>query len=323
MFDAKALLEQIAGNAQRPAASPAAGPGGGLADLLSQIAAGGQGAGSGSGTGLDQVLGQFRDQAGKLGFGSGSDILDTLGKVLGQATEGAKEGAGRVGDATGARDALTKAAGGRTPDELIAQVKDLIAKNEFGAGAVLGGLGGLLLGTRTGRGLATGAVKLGALALIGGLAYKAYQNYEAGRPLITGPQGAATAAPLGSGFEPDAITNEGATLIIRAMIAAAAADGRVDDTEHGRIVSSLGGAAANPEARAFLDHELRAPASAAALAAAVRSPEEALQVYTAARIAIDPDSAAEAGFLSELAAALRIEPGLAAQIDATARNTAG
>jgi uncharacterized membrane protein YebE (DUF533 family) len=243
--------------------------------------------------------------------------------VLGQATEGAKEGAGRVGDATGARDALTKAAGGRTPDELIAQVKDLIAKNEFGAGAVLGGLGGLLLGTRTGRGLATGAVKLGALALIGGLAYKAYQNYEAGRPLITGPQGAATAAPLGSGFEPDAITNEGATLIIRAMIAAAAADGRVDDTEHGRIVSSLGGAAANPEARAFLDHELRAPASAAALAAAVRSPEEALQVYTAARIAIDPDSAAEAGFLSELAAALRIEPGLAAQIDATARNTAG
>jgi uncharacterized membrane protein YebE (DUF533 family) len=357
MFDAKALLEQIAGAAQRPTSGPAAAAapgegGGGLADLLNQIAAAAQGAGQpaagqtgsagggigdllrnvmgnggqggGAGGGLDQILGQLKDQAGKLGAGSSGDLMDTLGKVLGQATEGVKEGAGRVGDATGARDALTKAAGGRTPEELIAQVKDLIANNQLGAGAVLGGLGGLLLGTRTGRGVASSAVKLGALAMIGGLAYKAYQNHQAGRPLITGPQNAATsAAPAGSGFEPAAITNDGAIHIIRAMIAAAAADGRIDDREYARIVSSLGGGAADPEAKAFLEKELRAPSTAAQLAASVSTREEALQVYTAARIAIDSDSSSEAGFLAELAAALGIDPDLAAQVDATARSSAG
>jgi uncharacterized membrane protein YebE (DUF533 family) len=350
MFDAKALIEQIAGAAQRPSSGPGAtgapGEGGGLADLLNQITSAGQGAGqpgsagggigdllrnvmgnagqggSGAGGGLDQILGQFKDQAGKLGVGSGADLLDTLGKVLGQATEGVKEGAGRVGAATGARDALTKAAGGRTPEELIAEVKDLIANNQLGAGAVLGGLGGLLLGTRTGRGVASSAIKVGALALIGGLAYKAYQNHQAGKPLITGPQNAATsAAPAGSGFEPAAISNEGAIHIIRAMIAAAAADGRIDDTEYARIVSSLGGGATDPEAKAFLEKELRTPSTAAAIAASVSTPAEALQVYTAARIAIDGDNASETGFLAELAAALGIDGDLAAQVDATARST--
>ena len=64
---------------------------------------------------------------------------------MGQATQGVKEGATRIGDATGARDAVTNATGGRSPDEMIAQVKDLIANNQLGAGAVLGGLVGWLI----------------------------------------------------------------------------------------------------------------------------------------------------------------------------------
>ena len=264
---------------------------------------------------------QVKDQAGKSGGGAGGDLLGTLGQVLGQATAGVKEGAGRIGEATGARDILTQAAGGRTPEDLIAQVKDLIAKNQLGAGAVLGGLGGLLLGTRTGREVLSGAAKVGALTLIGGLAYKAYQNHQAGKPLLTGSAATATAAPAGSGFEAEAISNDAAQLMIRAMIAAAAADGRIDDQERAQILATLGEAAANPEARAFLEQELRFPASAASIAAGVRSEKEALEVYTAARIAIDPDHAAEKGFLQELAQALKIDPNLAAHIDATARGT--
>ncbi len=316
MFDAKALLEQLAGNAQRSAAPSAPGEGGGgLADLVRSIA-------GGSGGSVDQILAQAREQAARLGGTSGTELLDTLTKAFGQATEGVKEGATRIGNATGARDAVTNATGGRSPDEMIAQVKDLIANNQLGAGAVLGGLGAILLGTKTGRGVATGAVKLGALALIGGLAYKAYQNHQAGKPLITGPQNAATEAPAGSGFEPAAISNDAAMLIIKAMIAAAAADGRIDDREYARIVESAGGAAASPEAKAFLENELRNPATAASLAAAVSSPAEALQVYTAARVAIDGDNPAETGFLAELGSALGIDPGLARQVDATAKSTA-
>jgi len=290
MFDAKALLEQIAGHAQPAATTPSPGgnQGGGLSDLFGQIAAAvqgpaGQGGAPGQGGGLadlvrnissgagganvDQILAQVKEQAAKFGGPSGAELVDTLTKAFGQATEGVKEGATRIGDATGARDAISNASGGKSPEEMLAQVKDLIAKNQLGAGAVLGGLGAILLGTRTGRGVTTGAVKLGALALIGGLAYKAYENYQAGRPLITGPQNMATEAPAGSGFEPAAITNDAAMLIIRAMIAAAAADGRIDDREYTRILDSAGGAAASPEAKAFLDQELRRPATASALAA--------------------------------------------------------
>ncbi|OYW53211.1 MAG: hypothetical protein B7Y80_19520 [Hyphomicrobium sp. 32-62-53] len=318
MFDAKALLEQLAGNPQRSAAAPSApGEGGGLADLIRNVTGG---AGGGN---VDQIMAQVREQAAKFGGPSGAELVDTLTKAFGQATEGVKEGATRIGDATGARDAVTNATGGRSTDEMIAQVKDLIANNQLGAGAVLGGLGAILLGTKTGRGVATGAAKIGALALIGGLAYKAYQNHQAGRPLITGPQNAATeAAPVGSGFEPDAISNDAAMHIIKAMIAAAAADGRIDDTEYARIVGAAGGAAASPEAKAFLERELRSPATAAQLAREVSSAEEALQVYTAARVAIDADNASEKGFLAELASALGIDADLAGQVDATARSTA-
>jgi len=345
MFDAKALLEQLSGSPQRSATSATgagAQGGGGLADLFGQIAAAvqspsGQGAGSGQGgladivrnisggaggANFDQIIAQVKEQAAKFGGPSGAELVDTLTKAFGQATEGVKEGAAKVGDATGARDAVSNATGGKSPEELLAQVKELMAKNQLGAGAVLGGLGAILLGTRTGRGVTTGAVKLGALALIGGLAYKAYQNHQAGKPLITGPQNAATEAPAGSGFEPAAISNDAAMHIIRAMIAAAAADGRIDDREYMRIVESAGGAAASPEAKAFLEQELRSPATAASLAASVNSAEEALQVYTAARVAIDGDNASETGFLAELAASLGIDPDLARQVDATAKSTA-
>ncbi len=290
-----------------------------MADLVRNIAGG---AGD-TGGGMDQILAQVKEQAAKFGGPSGAELVDTLTKALGQATQGVQEGATRIGDATGARDVITNATGGRSPDEMMAQVKDLIANNQLGAGAILGGLGAILLGTKTGRGVATSAVKLGALALIGGLAYKAYQNHQAGRPLITGPQNAATeAAPDGSGFEPDAISNDAAMHIIKAMIAAAAADGRIDDTEYARIMGAAGGAAASPEAKAFLERELRRPATASELAREVSSAEEALQVYTAARVAIDADNASEKGFLAELASALGIDAALAGQVDATARSTA-
>ena len=274
MFDAKALLEQLSGSPQRSATSATgagAQGGGGLADLFGQIAAAvqspsGQGAGSGQGgladivrnisggaggANFDQIIAQVKEQAAKFGGPSGAELVDTLTKAFGQATEGVKEGAAKVGDATGARDAVTNATGGKSPEELLAQVKELMAKNQLGAGAVLGGLGAILLGTRTGRGVTTGAVKLGALALIGGLAYKAYQNHQAGKPLITGPQNAATEAPAGSGFEPAAISNDAAMHIIRAMIAAAAADGRIDDREYMRIVESCRWSRSKPRSQSL------------------------------------------------------------------------
>jgi uncharacterized membrane protein YebE (DUF533 family) len=353
------LMRNTGGQGGAANASPgAAAGGGGLGDILGDLLGGGRGAGAGpggapasggnaledilrnlvpgqtrgvspganaapgseGGGGLSDILGKLQQSLGGQGGSGGGGIADVLGQILSQATQGAKEGAGRVSDATGAREAFNRTTG-QTPEDLMAKLKELIANNQLGAGAALGGLGGLVLGTQTGRGLAMSAAKIGALALIGGLAYKAYQNYQAGRPLITGAH-PAEAAPQGTGFEPQALTNQSATTYIRAMIAAANADGRIDESEKQRIFGALKQGGLEAEAEAFLQQELRQPATIDELAASVGSPEEAAQVYTAARIAIEPDTAGENAFLSALANRLGIDQQLASFIDNEARTTA-
>jgi uncharacterized membrane protein YebE (DUF533 family) len=268
--------------------------------------------------GLSDVLAKLQQQGGSF--------ADILGQVLGQATSGIQEGASRIDEATGAsryaRDAMSQATG-RTPEELLAQLKEFLANNRLGAGAALGGLGALVLGTGAGRSLAGSAVKLGSLALIGGLAYKAYQNYQQGRPPLTGgqpQQQALVAAPEGSGYEPGAVTHERAALLVRAMIAAAAADGRIDEKEQQKILGGLRQAGLAGAAEQFLAQEISNPATVDDLANAVSSPEEGVQVYTAARIAVEPDTEEEHEFLVALADRLGIDESLAAHIDATARS---
>ena len=74
------------------------------------------------------------------------------------------------------------------------------------------------------------------------------------------------------------------------------------------------------EREEFLMREAGNPASIEELADAVGSPQEALQVYTAARIAVDPDEQEEHEFLAALADRLGIDAKLAAQVDAAARS---
>jgi uncharacterized membrane protein YebE (DUF533 family) len=329
--------------------------GGSIEDLLRQILGGGQAGPAGgqqtvpggrmgpSGGDLQEILrellgggggGRPRPEVSRMvGEGAppqGGDVslLEALKQVLGQATEGMREGAGRIDQATGASDraraAITEATG-QTPEELIARLRDLATSNQLATGAALGGLGALVLGTRAGRSLATSAVKLGGLAVIGGLAYKAYQNYQQGKPIIAGraeaPQ-ALAAAPDGSGFEPGAVSHAAAQRCIRAMIAAAAADGRIDTDEQQKILGSLQQAGIAAGTQQFLAAEIANPATPAELAAGVASPEEAVQVYTAARVAIDLNSNEEHAFLASLAAELGVDDALAAQIDAAARGVA-
>lgn len=275
-------------------------------------------AGAPEGGSLGDILGKLQQQLGP----GGGNIADILKQVLGQAVDGAREGAGRIGQSTGAGDAIGKMTGGKSADEIIAQIKDLVAKNPLGAGTAIGGLGSLILGTQTGRSIAVGAAKLGALALIGGLAYKAYQNYSQGKPIIAGRDAVPQEAPKGSGFEPGAVTHESAQLYIRAMIAAAAADGRIDQTEQQKILGGLKQAGLDSQAEDFLANELNNPATADDIASEVRTQEEAVQVYTAARIAIEPDGAAESAFLAQLASRLGIDAKLAAHIDGAARGAA-
>jgi uncharacterized membrane protein YebE (DUF533 family) len=322
------LLRSVLGGGQPGQQGPGGGggpgfPGGGsLQDILREVLGGGRGGP------MNRMVGDGGQGGNQTDQGGPGAVLDALRQVLGQATSGVREGADRLDDMTGAsaraRDAIGQATG-QSPEELIAKLRELVGNNQLGAGAALGGLGALILGTQAGRSLAGTAVKLGGLALIGGLAYKAYQNYQQGLPPLAGgnrqstPQGL-VAAPSGSGFEPDAVTHDSALLYVRAMIAAAAADGRIDSKEQQKILGGLQQAGLDQTSQQFLAREINNPATVEDLAAAVSSEQEALQVYTAARIAVDVDSDAEHDFLDRLAQALGIDDALAAQVDAAARS---
>ncbi|MFZ1103343.1 MAG: DUF533 domain-containing protein [Hyphomicrobiaceae bacterium] len=319
-------------------AAPQPPPGGGpevgreLQDLLRQILEGragasGQAAPGGPGANVSRIAseGGASPQSGVGG------LAEALKQLLAQATAGAREGATRIDEATGISSKAGEALGqatGQTPEELVARIRQLIAENQLASGAALGGLGALVLGTRAGRSLAATAITLGGLTLVGGLAYKAYQNYQQGKPPLSAetetkatPQ-SLIPAPEGTGFEAGAVTHDAARRYIRAMIAAAAADGHIDQEEQRRILGGLKQAGLDAAAAQFLAAEITRPATVAELTTGLSSPEEALQVYTAARIAVDPDSAEEHAFLSALAEALGIDDALAAQVDAAARGAA-
>jgi uncharacterized membrane protein YebE (DUF533 family) len=335
MFDAKSILENMMrGATPSGPASSSPSPNGSLSDILNQIGkslSDGQqqaqapistqsnsGPSTGTITELGDILAQIKGKLGQAGGAvtDGNSIADILGKVLSQASQGVEQGSTRIGEATGASDALGRLESDPHAAEIISKLKDFVAKNPYAAGAAAGGLGGLVLGTHAGRSLAASAARVGALAMIGGLAYKAVQNYQAGKPLITGAA-STEPPPPGSGFEPSAVSNDAAIHYIQAMIAAAHADGRIDPSEHDKIVASLKQAGLGGEAEAFFAKELNSPATVQELAQAVDNPQEAAQLYTAARIAVADKSPAEKAFLSSLAAALKLDPALAAHIDAT------
>jgi uncharacterized membrane protein YebE (DUF533 family) len=251
-----------------------------------------------------------------------------IGAVLGQAASGLKDAArdveARTGVATKANEMLTQATGGRSAGDLLAQARELASQNKLATGAAIGGLAGLLLGTGAGRGIAATTAKLGGLAVIGGLAYKAYQNYQAGKPLVDlggNLEPAPPESPFGNTSDPEQDSRT-ASLIVRTMIAAASADGAVDEAERRLIVGGLAQAGIDADAAKLLDKEFARPASVEELVAETPSPEVGMQVYTAARLAVDPDQPSEKRFLERLAAGLKLQPDLVRNIDAAARKSA-
>jgi len=167
-----------------------------------------------------------------------SDLSSALERGQQVATEAANRAASAVSGALGKAQAKFQ---GAEAEEYAGKAKELVDQNPMGTVAVLGGLTALLLGTKGGRAVTKGAVKLGGLAAIGAIAYKALQNYQDGKPLTQGVPGLEQlkAAPAGTGFSEQAHTNDTAILFIRTMIATAAADGVVDAQKRARIVGEF------------------------------------------------------------------------------------
>ena len=196
------------------------------------------------------------------------------------------------------------------------------------AGGFAGGLAGGALASafmgKKGRKLTKSAVKIGGLALVGGLAYKAWQNHKQsgavptpGMAPATGPE-PVPAVPQGTGFLPSPGDTRGAEalsqLIVRAMISAAKADGQIDTRESQMILQQVNSSQLDEEDKAFLFAEYSKPLDIEGLVAAVDSPEHAAEVYAASVLVAHPASPAEKIYLDTLARALQLEPGLVGEL---------
>lgn len=198
------------------------------------------------------------------------------------------------------------------------QAVDLAKKNPLATGAIVA----VLLGTKAGRGLTGSAVKLGGLAAIVGLGYKAWQNYQSGNKPVETAAGepAQIEDQREAGFDthtasPD--TREFALVLVRAMISAARADGHIDDEERARIADKLALSGLDPEERDFLARELEAPVDLDAIIAAADTEARKVELYTASRLAIEPETRAERGYLDLLAGRLQLPDALIDHIEAT------
>lgn len=186
-------------------------------------------------------------------------------------------------------------------------------------------IAGVLVGTKTGRQIAGNALALGGLAAIAGLGYQAYKNYQAGNQPVPAPQSAPQAEPqflpppTDSGFStaPAIASNDFTLSLVRAMIAAARADGHIDDAERQRILGKVQEAGVGSEAESFFQRELANPVDLDAIVASAKTDEQRVQVYTASRLAIEPDSRAERGYLDLLAGRLGLPDALVDHIEAT------
>ena len=189
-------------------------------------------------------------------------------------------------------------------------------------GALAGGLAGLLLGGKKPRKLAKSALKVGGVALVGGLAYKAWRDWQANKtPATVAPQPTQDVLPpADSPFMPssDAEEKNLSRVLMRAMIAAAKADGHVSEEERRRIADRLAALKLNAADMAFIDEELSGPLDIDTVAKGAACPEQAAEIYAASLLVVDPNGAAERGYLAMLAARLNLDPGLVQHLHANA-----
>ena len=194
-------------------------------------------------------------------------------------------------------------------------------------GAAAGGLMALLVSNKKARKFAGKAATVGGAAVLGGLAFKAFQNYQAGNggsgqaagvaPGVS-PTHEAGAGPSAASFTAAAAGGTAPGFewtLIKAMVAAAKADGHLDADEQRKIFKAVGEMNLNTEAKGALFDLMAGDVSVDDLIQDVQTVEQSSELYLASRLAIDPDHPAEETYLSTLAARLGLPEEFRRQLD--------
>jgi uncharacterized membrane protein YebE (DUF533 family) len=195
------------------------------------------------------------------------------------------------------------------------------------AGGLAGGLASGLLTSKAGRKLGKKALELGGLAAVGGLAYAAWRRHRSAQGGSDPGDPVLRAVPESAGFLPapgDARSADSlAVTLLRAMIAAAQADGKLDGAETRAIFDRIESLSLGAADKSRLLDELMRRVDVGDLVAAASSREIAVEIYTASLLAIETDTPAEKAYLELLAARLDLPRALVEAIHAQVGSAAG
>ena len=232
------------------------------------------------------------------------NIQNLLNQFMGSADAAPSSAAA----STGIGDTLTKLSGS-LPGGLA-------------GGAAAGGIMALLVGNKSARKFAGKAATYGGAAMLGGLAYKAFQNWQQNS---NSQPGAAAASANIAIPDRDAFAVNGELpaafelTLIKAMIAAAKADGHIDAMEQQRIFKAVEQMDLTIETKGMVFDLLRQQISVEELASGADNIEQKSELYLASCLAIDPDSSSEQAHLDRLAAVMQLPDGLTDELHRQAR----
>ncbi|WP_036204321.1 tellurite resistance TerB family protein [Marinobacter sp. MCTG268] len=231
---------------------------------------------------LNQLMKQASGGQGQPGKSRGTDINRMVGELASQFKGGGSKSSGSSG---------------------------IDVKSLLGGGAL-----GLMVGSKRGRKMGGTALKYGALAGVGVLAWKAYQNYQS--------QSSSQAAPANNIQEGQPLEQlQGSAQeqrgleILQAMIMAARADGHVDANERAMLTQEIESLGPDDELHAWIQQQFDAPLDASTLARSADSPQASREIYVVSVAMIDDQNPMERAWLDQLASALKLEPPLAAELE--------
>jgi uncharacterized membrane protein YebE (DUF533 family) len=192
--------------------------------------------------------------------------------------------------------------------------------NSFGGGAAIGGVLGLLLGGKSVRKMAGGALGYGGAAALGALALRAYQNYQQGKAAQQmSPASFDDLKNVPAEQLPHALPAADGTpfelLLMRAMVGAAKADGHVDAAEQQHLFEQVERLSLDATAKAAVFDLLSQPLDLSKLDASIGNEAQRAEIYLAARLATDGNHPGERAYLDALAGRLALPPPLRAHLE--------
>ncbi len=253
----------------------------------------------------------------RLSRGLGADKPENLGSILGGLSEmmtgggGSSSGGGGLGDLLGSVMGKGGSSGGGGLGDILGSV---LGNSSTGGSSTLSNLtnlAGALMGKGGGNNRSLGG---GGLAMLASLALSALKS--------SGQNPGRTPRAL---LEPQTPEDENllerdAEIIVKAMINAAKADGRIDQDEVEKIIGKLEQNGLTEEEKNLFIQEANKPMDTDELIAYARNePDMAAQIYAASILAIELDTQAEQEYLNKLADGL----GLNSQVTDYIKSTLG